>query len=829
MPRFAEFFAGIGLVREAIEPLGWECVREPKVTAGDELEQALERQRERLSRLSGASLRINESLDFETVLREVLESARSLTDAAYGMITLIDEAGEVEVDAVLSSGLSPDENQQLWNWPEAHKLVEYLGATRVPLRLADLGSHTAALGLPELRLPMPVSASLAFLAAPLQNGGVTVGHFFLAKKEGGGEFSQDDEEILVLFASQAAMVIANARRRRDEQRAQKDLQTLIDTCPVGIVVFDARTGEPVSSNREAARIVGVLSPPDGESLNQLLETMTVRRADGREFSLGEYPMARALSIGETVRAEEIVLQVPDGRSITTLINATPIYTDDGTEPESVVVTLQDMTLVGELERLRAEFLAMVSHELLAPLISIKGSTATLLQAASDLDPAEMLQFHRIIDEQSDYMRDLIGDLLDIARIKTGEFSVAPEPVEVVRLLDEARVRSLSGDVRNEVGIDLSPNLPMVMADRRRIVQVLTNLLTNALRYSQDPFVIRVSAVLEDTHVAISVTDEGAGLTAAALPHVFGRFSRSEQSESSPHREGAGLGLAISKGIVEAHGGRIWAESEGPGRGARFTFTLPVAEGVGGGVAAPSGTSSTTRPAAGERVRVLVVDDDPQMLRYLRVTLSQAGYASSVTGDPQDVLRLLEEQEPNLILLDLMLPGTDGITLMEDILAKVDVPVILLSAYRQDEVIARAFDMGAVDYVVKPFSTTELMARVKAALRRRATPEETPPFVLGPLRVDFADRAVTVAGRPVPLTALEHRLLAELCVKAGRLVTYEHLMQRVWRTENVDDLRPMRTVVRNLRQKLGDDAANPTYIFNESRMGYRMRAPGKGTG
>ena len=322
--------------------------------------------------------------------------------------------------------------------------------------------------------------ALAFLAAPLRHRGEGVGHFFLAEKEGGGEFSQDDEEILVMFASQAAMVIANARRRRDEQRAQKDLQTLINTSPVGIVVFDAQTGRPMSSNREAARIVGDLSTR-GESPEQLLEILTVRRADGRVFSLSEFPLVHALRTGETVRAEEIILRVPDGRSLTTLVNATPIRTEDGAEVESVVVTLQDMTPLGELEQLRAEFLAMVSHELRGPLTSIKGSATTLLQASSNLDPAETLQFHRIIDEQADYMRDLIGDLLDVARINTGELSVTPEPIEVVRLVDEARTKVLSGAARNNFGIDVPPHLPLVMADRRRIVQVLTNLLSNALQ------------------------------------------------------------------------------------------------------------------------------------------------------------------------------------------------------------------------------------------------------------------------------------------------------------------------------------------------------------
>ena len=798
------------------------------MTMADDPVKGPQEQRERLSRLSAASLRISESLDFEIVLQEVLESARALTDAMYGVITLLNEAGTVE--ALLSSGLTPEETQQLWNWSGGAKLFEYLGATLRPLRLRDFASHTAALGLPEIILPRPVGPALAFLAAPLRHRGEGVGHFFLAEKEGGGEFSQDDEEILVMFASQAAMVITNARRRRDEQRAQKDLETLINTSPVGIVVFDAQTGRPMSSNREAARIVGDLSTP-GESQEQLLEILTVRRADGRVFSLSEFPLAHALRVGETVRAEEIILRVPDGRSLTTLVNATPIRTEDGTEVESVVVTLQDMTPLGELEQLRAEFLAMVSHELRGPLTSIKGSATTLLQASSNLDPAETLQFHRIIDEQADYMRDLIGDLLDVARINTGELSVTPEPIEVVRLVDEARTKVLSGAARNNFGIDVPPRLPLVMADRRRIVQVLSNLLSNALRYSPESSAISVSAEREDTHIAISVSDRGSGLTAAALPHLFSRFSRTESDEGGHDSGGSGLGLAICKGIVEAHGGRIWAESDGPGLGARFTFTLPVAEEVGGGVATVSGTSHATTPVEREQERILVVDDDPEMLRYVRGALSKAGYSPVVTGDPQEVLGLVEDQAPHLVLLDLLLPGTDGITLMQDILAKADIPVIFLSVYRQDEVIARAFEMGGVDYVVKPFSPTELVARVKAALRKRAESEATAPtepFVLSALKIDYADHAVTLGGHPLRMTAIEYRLLFELSVNAGRILTYEYLLQRVWKTERGEDLRPMRTVVRNLRRKLGDDANHPTYIFTEPRVGYRMERPRNGS-
>ncbi|MCY4529451.1 MAG: response regulator transcription factor [Chloroflexi bacterium] len=219
--------------------------------------------------------------------------------------------------------------------------------------------------------------------------------------------------------------------------------------------------------------------------------------------------------------------------------------------------------------------------------------------------------------------------------------------------------------------------------------------------------------------------------------------------------------------------------------------------------------------------VLAVDDDPQALKYVRDILSQSGYAPIVTGDPADVLRLMEEEQPHLVLLDLMLPETDGIELMKDILRKADVPVIFLSAYGREEFIARAFDMGALDYVVKPFSPTELAARIRAALRRRVVSEPSEPYTWGELTIDYTNRRVTLAGRPVQLVAMEYRILAELSASAGRVLTYEYLLERVWGEKSSGDVRPMRTIVSKLRRKLGDDADNPTFIFTEPRVGYRM--------
>ena len=237
--------------------------------------------------------------------------------------------------------------------------------------------------------------------------------------------------------------------------------------------------------------------------------LSFRFAHGREVALDRFSLAQELKNSGMVRAEEVVVSVPDGRSVSMLVDGTPIHADDG-RVASVVVTMQDLAPLKELERLRAEFLGMVSHELRAPLTSIKGSTAAVLGAAPSLPRAELMQFFRIIDGQADHMQGLIGNLLDAGRIETGTLSVDPEPSHVAALVDRARNTFLSGGARHTVMIDLPPDLPRVMADRERVVQVLNNLLSNAARYSAETSPIRVEAAREGVHVAVAVSDQGQG-------------------------------------------------------------------------------------------------------------------------------------------------------------------------------------------------------------------------------------------------------------------------------------------------------------------------------
>ena len=216
--------------------------------------------------------------------------------------------------------------------------------------------------------------------------------------------------------------------------------------------------------------------------------------------------------------------------------------------------------------------------------------------------------------------------------------------------------------------------------------------------------------------------------------------------------------------------------------------------------------------------------NPRTLRQVRRALSDAGYHPIVTADPEEVIPIVEEHRPHLVLLDMMLPGSDGIELMRNIIAVANVPVIFLSAYGRDQVVARAFEGGAADYIVKPFSPTELVARVGAALRRVAEPYRPEPsetYVLGDLVIDYSQRLVTLAGAAGAVDG--HGIPADLRTVGQRRegVDPQPTVAKGLGAKKPGNLGSLRTHMRRLRIKLGENASDPTYFFAEPRVGYWM--------
>ena len=223
--------------------------------------------------------------------------------------------------------------------------------------------------------------------------------------------------------------------------------------------------------------------------------------------------------------------------------------------------------------------------------------------------------------------------------------------------------------------------------------------------------------------------------------------------------------------------------------------------------------------------VLVIDDEPPILRFLRTSLRAAGHEVLTAEDAAEALRELAIGKPDVVILDLGLPDRSGFEVIGEIRQRSAVPIIVLSARSDERSKVQALDLGADDYIGKPFGMAELMARIRAALRHRFQAQgEMPNFVSGDLSVDLVRRHVTRAGREIKLSPKEFELLRHLVAHAGKVLTHRHLLREVWGPAHADEVQYLRVFIRGLRQKLEPDPTRPTHILTELGVGYRLQLP-----
>jgi two-component system, OmpR family, KDP operon response regulator KdpE len=228
-------------------------------------------------------------------------------------------------------------------------------------------------------------------------------------------------------------------------------------------------------------------------------------------------------------------------------------------------------------------------------------------------------------------------------------------------------------------------------------------------------------------------------------------------------------------------------------------------------------------------KVLVVDDAQQVRRVLRTTLAAEGYTVFEAGNGEEALIALRDSLPDIVLLDVNMPVMDGLETCREIRRSSDVPIVMLTVRNAERDKVLALDAGADDYVVKPFGMHELLARIRATLRRRTPPGKLAPFRAKDLMIDFEARVVTAGGKPVHLTPKEFELLRQLVTNAGRPMTHRRLLQAVWGPDYGDEPEYLRVMVNQLRKKIEPDPSRPQYVLTEPWVGYRFHAPAtKGT-
>jgi signal transduction histidine kinase len=365
--------------------------------------------------------------------------------------------------------------------------------------------------------------------------------------------------------------------------------------------------------------------------------------------------------------------------------------------------------LAEANRVKDTFLATLSHELRTPLTPIIG-WIRLLRGENLASPLAA-QALDTIERNAQLQSRLIDDLLDISRIATGKLSFEPVPADlnetVASAIETVRVSAAARGI--DLDVSFSPATLMVMCEPVRIQQIVWNLLSNAIKFSEPPGSVKVSTAGTQRDARVVVEDSGVGIDPEFLPYVFDRFRQQDGSTTRRHG-GLGLGLAIVSALTKLHGGRVEAESEGIGRGARFTLTLPrVAYEADAGE-----IEETSSPAVTNR-RVMIVDDSTDTLELLCALFTQRGCQVVAAQSGEEALQAISEARPHVVISDIGMPGIDGYELLarlRRVPGMENVPAIAVSGYAMAEDRQLALDAGFAAHLAKPIDVEELFAIIE---------------------------------------------------------------------------------------------------------------------
>jgi signal transduction histidine kinase/CheY-like chemotaxis protein/GAF domain-containing protein len=553
----------------------------------------------------------------------------------------------------------------------------------------------------------------AFGALPLVRGDRVLGVLaFSASRP--RRFLPEERAFLSSVGEHCADAVARARLYDDARRTERLLQSVLERLPVGVFVSRPPDSTLVLSNDAAARIWRTDSfPVRGEDRCKMLKGMF---PDGRPVPRSESPIVRALR-GEVVDGFESLIERQDGTLGWVNISATPVLRDDGTV-EVAVATVVDVTAekaaraaADEAGRAKDEFLAMLGHELRNPLAPIV--TALHLMR---LRGAGVLERERaVIERQVNHLMRLVDDLLDVSRATRGGLRLELAPVELWAIVADAiEAASPLVEERNQQLTVSVPRTGLVIdADRGRLVQVVTNLLNNAAKYTPPGGHITMSARVDGDRVGLEVADDGAGIAPDLLPRVFEAFTQGRQGLDRK-QGGLGLGLAIARQLIVGHGGTIEARSAGSGRGTLIVVRMPRARAPSPRDTAPQVTPSAPRNGAPRRV--LVVDDNPDAAKTLAEALAEAGHEVRTAGDGPSALQLVDTFVPNIAFLDVGLPAMDGFelaALLRSVPSLVHTPLVAITGYARDDDRQRALESGFSEHLAKPLALDRVLECIES--------------------------------------------------------------------------------------------------------------------
>lgn len=687
-------------------------------------------ERDRVEVLFRITSELSSSLDLDRVLNRALELVVDAVGAPHGSVLLLDQQSDQLILRALkgpASHLPPGGRPTAFRRNEG--LSGWVATNRQPIIVPDLWQDERWLQVGD-----NVREFRSGLVAPLQVGEDVLGAIMVLHSQL-NYFTEQHLRLVTAAATQVATAINNAElyryireqaellgsMLRAQQIESSKSQAILESIADGVMVTEA-DGHVILFNIAAERILGVKRD---EALGRTIEDM-----------LGLYAAAGPLWVNalrewhtsaEARRRTPVLSQRIEFKAERRYVNVTVAPVTMSDEYLGSVSVFRDITREVEADRAKTDFVSTVSHELRTPMTSIKGYADLMLLGAAGPVSETQSRFLNVIKSNADRLSILVNDLLDISRIESGRVKLDIRPLSIESVIEQVAT-SLRGRIEEKnLTLRLSlpeEELPRVYGDRDRVIQILTNLVSNAYQYTPGGGTITVRAHVVDGMVQVDVSDTGIGIAPENQPKVFERFFRVDDPNVQEF-PGTGLGLAIVKSLIEMHEGRIWLESE-VNKGTTFSFTLRLADAPAhDDLIAPAARSApepvrapTPIDLAGlnEAMRILVVEDDHDIAELISRHLTASGYTVSVAGRAREAIEQARTQRPDLITLDIYLPDADGFELLQALKtdpATATIPIVIVSVLPDEQT---GFRLGAVDYLTKPIEPHRLVSSINRVLR-----------------------------------------------------------------------------------------------------------------
>ena len=540
-------------------------------------------------------------------------------------------------------------------------------------------------------------------------------------------------QLAVLLKNVTEQVHAEQRLKQSEYKAQdaarraeierNRLAAMVEATPAAVLVID-RQQRTTLANSTARQLWGDLrARPSPRWVGRWADGGP---RQGQPLRGSQWPLVRAMR-GQTVREVLEITSPANGQSRGIfLVSAEPTRDSDGAIDGAVVVALDISERVlaeqalQNANRRKDEFLAMLAHELRNPLAPI--AMAAEMLGRADTAPESMADTSAVITRQVRHMRGLIDDLLDASRVSRGLIEIDSQELDLRPLVHEAveQVRPMLQSLSHALQLQLPPHRLSVRGDDKRLVQILSNLLHNAAKYTPAGGHIHIGAEIDADTVQVRVSDNGIGMDRSTLEHAFELFSQAERSVDR-QQGGLGIGLALVKKLIDLHGGQVQGASAGPGCGSVFTVRLPrVAVSQERPEAADATAAARSASTPDEpKLKILVVDDNVDAARTLEMFLQACGHSCEVAHDAQQALLIAQWQQPQVFILDIGLPGMDGRQLARQLRqepAHCRARILALSGYAQPQEQEAALAAGFDRYLVKPVDVEQLLGLLQESAK-----------------------------------------------------------------------------------------------------------------